>query len=90
MLQCFSFSREAKLGVKLSLTVLDQNTNKEKKDNNFYKEKHNGMWEDSETALTAFEPLSRQPEGRHLEGRFRLLCGHPKVKKSRIIIALST
>lgn len=30
MLQCFSFSREAKLGIKLSLTVLDQNTNKEK------------------------------------------------------------
>ena len=44
------------------------------------------MWEDDETALTAFEPLSRQPEGLHLEDQFRLLCGHPKEKTSRIII----
>lgn len=43
------------------------------------------MREDDETVLTAFELLSRQPEGRHLEGRPRLLCGHPKEKKKIII-----
>lgn len=39
------------------------------------------MREDDEIVLTAFELLSRQPEGRHLAGRPRLLCGHPKEKK---------